>query len=85
MKIKTVENQKHSSVQKGFRRPQAVSDLPFDIRIQRDHGGGLWTMESREGQLYLAVLSRESSAAVARLQEARRASGKAYRLGRRGA
>ena len=79
IKIKIVEKQKTSLVQKGFRRPKAVRDLDWNIRIKRDHGGGLWTMESREGQLYLAVLSRESSAAVASLIEARRASGTRYR------
>jgi len=49
------------------------------MRIRRDHGGGLWTIEDNEGQLYLAVLSRESSASVARLEEARAASGTKYR------
>jgi hypothetical protein len=31
------------------------------MRVKRDHGGGLWTIESDSGQLYLAVLSREVS------------------------
>lgn len=27
--------------------------------MRRDHGGGLWTFEDQDGQLYLAVKSRE--------------------------
>jgi hypothetical protein len=34
------------------------------MRVKRDHGGGLWTIESDYGQLYLAVLSREVSEAA---------------------
>lgn len=48
------------------------------MRIRNYHGGGLWTIEEDSGQLYLAVLSRESSDAVLLLQERRRASGEAY-------
>jgi len=45
---------------RGFRR--AKRDLrPYNMRISRDHGGGLWTIESDEGQLYLAVLSKRDS------------------------
>jgi len=32
---------------------------PYTLRVSRDHGGGLWTFEDQDGQLYLAVLSRE--------------------------
>lgn len=28
------------------------------MRISRNHGGGLWTIEDEDGQLYLAVLAR---------------------------
>jgi hypothetical protein len=32
---------------------------PYTLRVHRDHGGGLWTFEADDGQLYLAVKSRE--------------------------
>jgi hypothetical protein len=28
---------------------------PYTLRVRRDHGGGLWTFEGDDGQLYLAV------------------------------
>lgn len=34
---------------------------PYTLRVVRDHGGGLWTFEANDGQLYLAVLSPLSS------------------------
>jgi len=47
------------------------------MRVVRDHGGGLWTVEGNDGQLYLAVLSKENSARRRGLIEQARASGKA--------
>jgi len=42
----------------GARGPRAQRDIrPYNMRVSRDHGGGLWTIESDEGQMYLAVLS----------------------------
>jgi hypothetical protein len=35
---------------------------PYTLRVVRDHGGGLWTFEANDGQLYLAVLSAENTA-----------------------
>jgi hypothetical protein len=40
---------------------------PYNIRVRRNHGGGLWTFEADDGQLYLAVKSREAN----QLMEAR--------------
>jgi len=78
-KIKIVGMNKPSSVQKGFRRAKRVRDRPYDMRVRRYHGGGLWTIEHIDGQLYLAVLSRESNEQCTALREARRADGSAYR------
>jgi hypothetical protein len=41
------------------------------MRISRDHGGGLWTIESDSGQLYLAVLSPLSDELRRRREERR--------------
>ena len=64
-KIKIVERSKQLSGAR-FRRAKrddhAVS--PYDMRVRRDLGGGLWQLEDTTGQLYLAVLSRPSSDAV---------------------
>lgn len=58
-----VGKQKKSWVQ-GYRRakpdPQALR--PYTLRVLRDHGGGLWTFEGDDGQLYLGVHSRENTA-----------------------
>jgi hypothetical protein len=40
-------------------RAKRDSVNPYTLRVRRDHGGGLWTFESQDGQLYLAVKSRE--------------------------
>lgn len=47
----------------GFRRGNRDSQAPraYNIRVVRDHGGGLWTLEADSGQMYLAVLSRQNS------------------------
>jgi hypothetical protein len=52
--------------QVGSSQPSAKrsSIRPYDMRVKRDHGGGLWTIEQDNGQLYLAVLSREVSDAA---------------------
>ena len=46
-------------MQEGLRRRAAAPVRPYTLRVHRDHGGGLWTFEGDDGQLYLAVLSRE--------------------------
>jgi hypothetical protein len=62
-KIKIVRK---SKTMLGARISRAASSpdhlRPYSLRISRDHGGGLWTIEDDEGQLYLAVLSREVTA-----------------------
>jgi hypothetical protein len=54
--------------------PQAVR--PYSLRVRRDHGGGLWTFEDNEGQLYLAVKSREVSETIRALEVERQAAGR---------
>jgi len=54
-------------------RAQRARDIrPYDMRVSRDHGGGLWTIESDSGQLYLAVLSPLSSEIKAERERERR-------------
>ena len=70
VKIKIVEDQKHSSL---WRLSRAKRDIrPYNIRVSRDHGGGLWSLEDDAGQLYLAVLSYENSRIRRELAEKRR-------------
>lgn len=57
-------------------RAKRASVRPYDLRISRDHGGGLWTMESSTGQLYLAVLSPRTAAFKRAREEQRRAAGR---------
>lgn len=45
--------------QKESARRLAADIRPYTLRVKRDHGGGLWTFEDNDGQLYLAVKSRE--------------------------
>jgi hypothetical protein len=59
-----------------LRRAKRDSIRPYTLRVDRDHGGGLWTLEDNRGQLYLAVLSRENSRLKSDLQELRRAEGR---------
>lgn len=40
------------------RRFLPASDRPYYAKLIRDHGGGLWTFEGENGQLYLAVLKK---------------------------
>jgi hypothetical protein len=65
VRIKIVGRSKMQG-QSGRGQPSAQrsSIRPYDMRIKRDHGGGLWTIEADGGQLYLAVLSREVSDAA---------------------
>lgn len=60
-------------------RANARDVRPYNIRITRDHGGGLWTMEADDGQLYLAVLSKSVEDFRRERDEQRRASGETYR------
>jgi hypothetical protein len=62
IKIKIV-GRNEKAVRAGFRRRLAGvnQSRPYNMRVSRDHGGGLWTIESEHGQLYLAVLSPLSS------------------------
>ena len=69
------------------KRPQGAGMLgrakrdtirPYTLRVKRDHGGGLWTLEDNEGQLYLAVLSYEMSEQRRRRASQRQADGSAY-------
>jgi len=76
LKIKIVGKSKGSLLQRVSRAAKPRDIRPYDMRVRRDHGGGLWTIESNSGQLYLAVLSRESDDAVRRLDEARAAHGR---------
>lgn len=58
--IKIVEKKGASRVQDSVtRRQPRVDARPHELRVNRDNGGGLWTFEDQDGQLYLAVLSRE--------------------------
>lgn len=62
-KIKTVgvhETQGWGRKLLGAKRRSDVR--PYNARVVRDHGGGLWTFEDDRGQMYLAVLSRENHA-----------------------
>jgi hypothetical protein len=79
VKIKIVGWNKPSRVQRRSRAKRVHAVRSYDMRIRRDHGNGLWTIESDSGQLYLAVLSRESSTAVSQLEERRAADGTAFR------
>lgn len=61
-KIKIVgSEQKQGHVGRSQLRAKRASIRPYNMRIKRDHGAGLWTIEDDQGQLYLAVLSREVS------------------------
>lgn len=63
-----------------YSRPKAVHQIrPYDIRVVRDRGGGLWELEDSKGQLYLAVLGGKTTEDRRRIEEARRADGSAYR------
>ena len=79
VKIKFVENKTLSSGRGFSRRTKSVDIRPYHLRVQRDHGGGLWTAEDEDGQLYLMVRSREINASVQQLDEARAADGSRYR------
>jgi len=71
IKIKIVGKSKTLS---GARFSRAKRDIrPYNMRVSRDHGGGLWTIESDDGQLYLAVLSPLSDD-IRRQREQHRAS-----------
>lgn len=59
-----------------LRRAKRDSVRPYTLRVDRDHGGGLWTFEDNTGQLYLAVLSRENTERRRDLQELRRSEGR---------
>jgi hypothetical protein len=54
-------------------RHRRATERPYTLRVKRDHGGGLWTAEDKDGQLYLMVLSRENSEGV-RVRLANRAT-----------
>jgi len=58
------------------RRRRAVR--PYNMRITRDHGGGLWTVEDSDGQLYLAVLSKANTKHRRSMIEQARARGGAH-------
>jgi hypothetical protein len=58
------KSKKEGQVGRGRSRTNVRVLRPYDMRVKRDHGGGLWTIEDSEGQLYLAVLSREVSEAA---------------------
>lgn len=58
---------------------EPTSIRPYTMRVVRDNGGGLWTLEDNTGQLYLAVLSREVSDHRRARAEADRAEGQPYR------
>jgi hypothetical protein len=72
-KIKIVRRNKLSWVQKGRRAKRDVR--PYTLRVSRDHGGGLWTFEASDGQLYLGVLSNENTRRRRELEERRRSAG----------
>ncbi len=62
VKIKIVENRKRLFGAGNSRAKARRSDVrPYTLRVVRDHEGGLWTLEDNEGQLYLAVLSKETT------------------------
>lgn len=61
-----------------LRRAKRDSSSPYTLRVVRDHGEGLWTLESDDGQLFLAVLSRSNTVIRRGLEEKRRADGSAY-------
>ena len=83
-KIKIVGEQKTGKGAGMLSRARRATIRPYELRVVRDHGGGLWTFEDHEGQLYLAVLSREVSAFRRQREEARAADGSRYLLkGRR--
>jgi hypothetical protein len=51
---------------------------PYNLRIVRDHGGGLWTMEADDGQLYLSVLAKSVDDFKRERLEHERATGGIY-------
>lgn len=78
VKIKIVRESK-TLLGAGIRsRAQRASVRPYNIRVVRDHGGGLWTLEDNDGQTYLAVLSYTNSAHRRMAAKLRQASGTAY-------
>lgn len=61
-----------------LRRAKRDSIRPYTLRVVRDHGEGLWTLEDNGGQLYLAVLSRSNSQHRRRLEGMRQAAGDSH-------
>jgi hypothetical protein len=65
VKIKIVGRSKNiGAVGRTLSRTNVRVLRPYNMRVKREHGGGLWTIEDDRGQLYLAVLSREVSDAA---------------------
>ena len=79
VKIKIVGMIKPSRVQRVSRAKRDIR--PYDIRVKRDHGCGLWTLEGNDGQLYLAVLSPLSDSLRKAREEERRSAGTEYSRG----
>lgn len=65
-----------------LRRAKRDSVRPYDLRVVRDHGGGLWSLEGNDGQTYLAVLSYENTEHRRNAEKLRQADGSAYHPGR---
>lgn len=78
IKIKIVTEKKRKLGAGMLSRAKRAPIRPYTLRVVRDEGGGLWTLEDSTGQLYLAVLSRENTRIRRGLIEAARASGRAY-------
>lgn len=54
-KIKFVGVKTAASGQDSVAAVRPRPSRPVTLRVRRDHGGGLWTLEDQAGQLYLAV------------------------------
>lgn len=62
------------------RQPSTKSTTirPYELRVRRSIGDGLWELEADNGQLYLAVLANPVHERRMKHEEERRATGEAY-------